>query len=334
MEIVATLGSETSTIHLTGVDAARKALPENSVLVTDENVVAAWPEFPGARRTIVVPPGEGSKRVPTYEFVLEALGEAGADRSTTVVAWGGGVVGDLAGFAAGTYMRGVPLVQVPTSLLAMVDSSVGGKVGVDLAAGKNLAGAFVAPKDVYVATEFLATLPEREFRAGMAEVIKYGFIMDAPLLDTLGGDLEALVARCIALKVRVVDEDPYETLGWRAILNFGHTVGHAIEHATGYGPVLHGEAVAIGMVAESRLAHELGLAPADLAGEVERTLSEHALPTRIPKGLTPEQLLDAMRRDKKARAGRLGFSLVSEPGRCTLVPNVPEEAVLRALSNS
>lgn len=334
MDIVATLGTEKTTIHLTSVQVVQDLLPQNAVLVTDENVAAAWPAFADTRKTIVVPPGEGSKRIPTYERVLESLAEAGADRSTPVVAWGGGVVGDLAGFAAGTYMRGVPLIQVPTSLLAMVDSSVGGKVGIDLAAGKNLAGAFVAPKDVYVATEFLATLPEREFRAGMAEVIKYGFIMDAPLLGTLGGDLEPLVSRCIALKVRVVDEDPYETLGRRAILNFGHTVGHAIEHATGYGPVLHGEAVAIGMVVESRLAHLLGLAREELSSEVERVLAQHGLPTRIPEGLTPEQLLAAMRRDKKAKAGRLGFSLVSEPGKCTLVPNVPEEAVLRALSNS
>lgn len=334
MDIVATLGTEKTTIHLTSVQVVQDLLPQNAVLVTDENVAAAWPAFADTRKTIVVPPGEGSKRIPTFERVLESLAEAGADRSTPVVAWGGGVVGDLAGFAAGSYMRGVPLIQVPTSLLAMVDSSVGGKVGIDLAAGKNLAGAFVAPKDVYVATEFLATLPEREFRAGMAEVIKYGFIMDAPLLDTLGGDLQPLVARCIALKVRVVDEDPYETLGRRAILNFGHTVGHAIEHATGYGPVLHGEAVAIGMVVESRLAHLLGLAREELSSEVERVLAQHGLPTRIPEGLTPEQLLAAMRRDKKAKAGRLGFSLVSEPGKCTLVPNVPEEAVLRALSNS
>lgn len=334
MDIVATLGTEKTTIHLTSVQVVQDLLPRNAVLVTDENVATAWPAFADSRKTIVVSPGEGSKRIPTFERVLESLAEAGADRSTPVVAWGGGVVGDLAGFAAGTYMRGVPLIQVPTSLLAMVDSSVGGKVGIDLAAGKNLAGAFVAPKDVYVATEFLATLPEREFRAGMAEVIKYGFIMDAPLLDTLGGDLQPLVARCIALKVRVVDEDPYETLGRRAILNFGHTVGHAIEHATGYGPVLHGEAVAIGMVVESRLAHLLGLAREELSSEVERVLAQHGLPTRIPEGLTPEQLLAAMRRDKKAKAGRLGFSLVSEPGKCTLVPNVPEEAVLRALSNS
>lgn len=334
MDIVATLGTEKTTIHLTSVQVVQDLLPRNAVLMTDENVAAAWPAFADTRKAIVVPPGEGSKRIATYERVLESLAEAGADRSTPVVAWGGGVVGDLAGFAAGTYMRGVPLIQVPTSLLAMVDSSVGGKVGIDLAAGKNLAGAFVAPKDVYVATEFLATLPEREFRAGMAEVIKYGFIMDAPLLDTLGRDLEPLVSRCIALKVRVVDEDPYETLGRRAILNFGHTVGHAIEHATGYGPVLHGEAVAIGMVVESRLAHLLGLAREELSSEVERVLAQHGLPTRIPEGLTPEQLLAAMRRDKKAKAGRLGFSLVSEPGKCTLVPNVPEEAVLRALSNS
>jgi 3-dehydroquinate synthase len=334
MDIVATLGTEKSAIHLTTVKVVEAILPRHAVVVTDENVAAAWPKFARSHKTVVVPPGERSKRIPTYERVLESLAEAGADRSTPVVAWGGGVVGDLAGFAAGTYMRGVPLIQVPTSLLAMVDSSVGGKVGVDLSAGKNLAGAFVAPKDVFVATEFLDTLPEREFRAGMAEVIKYGFIMDASLLDALGGDIRVLVARCIALKVRVVDEDPYETLGRRAILNFGHTVAHAIEQATGYGPVLHGEAVAVGMVVESRLAQDLGIAEAGLVDEVERVLIEHSLPTRLPQGLAPGPLLEAMRRDKKAKAGRLGFSLVSEPGKCTLVPNVPEEAVLRALSSS
>ncbi len=334
MDIVATLGTARTTIHLTSPEAARDQLPENAILVTDEHVAAAWPQFCAGRSTIVVHAGEQSKRLDTYERVLESLASAGADRSTTVVAWGGGVVGDLAGFVAGTYMRGVPLIQIPTSLLAMVDSSVGGKVGVDLAAGKNLVGAFVAPHHVYVATDFLKTLPEREFRAGMAEVVKYGFIMDAPLLDALDGDIGDVVARCIALKVQVVDEDPYETLGRRAILNFGHTVGHAIEHATGYGPVLHGEAVAMGMVAETRLAEDLGIAHSPLLPYLERVLTAHGLPTRLPDGLAARDLLGAMRRDKKAKAGRLGFSLVSEPGKCTLVPNVPEEAVLRALSNS
>src|SRR6185436_13759309 len=204
---------------------------------------------------------------------------------------GGGVVGDLAGFAAASYLRGVDYYQVPTSLLAMVDSSVGGKTGINLAAGKNLVGAFHQPRGVFVATDLLATLPTREFAAGCAEIIKVGLLGDAELfarlerapLTLVSGDLADVIRRCCALKARVVEADEFETAkdGGRALLNLGHTFGHAIEQVTGYGAYLHGEAVAIGLCAAVRLSQKLGYITAIDVGRVESTVAAHALPTRL-----------------------------------------------------
>jgi 3-dehydroquinate synthase len=305
-----------------------RAAGRRVVLVTDEHVATRQAGVLAALANDApvhqVPAGEGSKSLAELGRLLDFLAASRLDRSGVVIAFGGGVVGDLAGFAAASYLRGVDLVQVPTTLLAMVDSSVGGKTGINLAAGKNLVGAFHQARAVYVATALLATLPAREFAAGMAEVIKYGLIGDAGLWADLQrtplspGDerLPAVGRRCCAAKARVVEADEFETAasGGRALLNLGHTFGHAIEQVTGYGVYLHGEAVAIGLVAAARLAARLDLAAAELVGQVEAVLAAHGLPTRLSEPLPRAELLAAMARDKKVRAGRLRFVISPRPG--------------------
>jgi 3-dehydroquinate synthase len=257
------------------------------------------------------------------------------------VAFGGGVVGDLAGFLAATYLRGVPFIQVPTTLLAQVDSSVGGKVGIDLPEGKNLVGAFYPPTSVQIPLECLHTLPERELRNGSAEVLKYGLIQDAALWHELEEPLgvgtprlETVVRRCIELKAEVVAEDELETTGRRAILNFGHTIGHALEHRYEYGTLLHGEAISVGMVAEARLGELLGMTPAGTAVAIAKRFEAWGLPTTDPALQEPDSLIDAMRGDKKAQDGRLAFSLLEGIGACKLVEQVDEQVVRRALAES
>ncbi len=315
-------------VILTVLEDALARLPEDCVILTDENV-AAFAPLPREVPILVLPPGEATKSLYWFGESLGWLAKQGASRRTTVVALGGGVVGDLAGFVAAAYMRGVPLLQIPTTLLAMVDSSVGGKVAIDLADGKNLAGAFWPPIEVRIPLDALDRLPPRQRINGMAEVLKYGFIMDAPLLDA---PLD--VMRCIALKAQVVEEDEYETTGRRAILNFGHTVGHAIERLTGYGPVLHGEAIAIGMALEAELGESLGITQGGTALQVCEMLTRHGLPTRHGTTRDVEPMLAAMRGDKKAVGGRLAFSLLDRVGSCKLVADVPEAEVRRVLERS
>lgn len=289
-----------------------------------------------------VEPGEGSKTLEVYSAALEWLAMKGATRQATIVALGGGVVGDLAGFVAATYMRGVRLIQVPTTLLAMVDSSVGGKVGLDLPQGKNLVGAFYPPQRVCVPLDTLDTLPDRELTNGAAEVVKYGFILDATLLDAIGGRqvrpghprLEEIVRRCIALKAQVVEQDEHETSGLRAILNYGHTIGHAIEAVLGYQHLLHGEAVSIGMAFEAALGERLGITPTGAARTVSDALARQGLPVSLPPGLDRGALLAAMRRDKKATHQGLAFALLTGVGACKLVTEVGESEVLAVLGDS
>jgi 3-dehydroquinate synthase len=272
---------------------------------------------------------------------MRELADFGATRDACVFALGGGVVGDLAGFAAACWMRGIDLVQVPTTLLAMVDSAVGGKTAVDLPQGKNLVGAFHPPRAVFVDTGTLRTLPARELRAGFAEVIKYGAIMDAPFLDWLDANVDALlasytpvlaeaIARSCAHKAAIVERDPHEH-GERALLNFGHTFAHAIETEQGYGGCNHGEAVAIGMVLAARLAARLEMAPMEDAERLGALLARFELPVVVPAGLDPEALLARMRLDKKAQAGGLRFVLWDRAGAARVVSGVPDEAVLRVL---
>lgn len=307
-------------------------------LVQDENVAPRYGE--AARRSleaagyrvapIVVPPGETSKSLSRLGELYAALSAAGLDRDSAVVALGGGVVGDLAGFAAATYLRGVPFVQVPTTLLAQVDASVGGKTAIDLPAGKNLAGAFHQPSLVLIDLETLATLPEPEYRSGLAEIVKYGVIADReffeylelnrePLLAHYPDRLEHVVARSCQIKADVVGVDERES-GLRAILNYGHTVGHAIEAVAGYGAYLHGEAIAIGMAAAGRLSESAGWLPAADAARIERLLEGFGLPLRLREPLPEDALLAAMRLDKKSRGGELRFILAREIGRVELAP--------------
>jgi 3-dehydroquinate synthase len=314
------------------------------VVITDETVSGlAW--FPGLVAQVeggaskfsilTVPNGETSKSLEQVGILLSRMAEKGFSRRTVVVAVGGGVVGDLAGFVAGIYLRGVSLVQVPTTLLAAVDSSVGGKTGVNLPEGKNLVGVFHQPVGVWIDLDFLDTLVAREFAAGMAEVIKYGVIMDGAFLDELEKglpeDLGAMIRRCVEIKAAVVGNDERELTGRRALLNFGHTIGHALEQRSGYGELLHGEAVAVGMMGAIFLsAKVLGLAE----GEVERLgsiLKRHGLAT-THSGVTYEGLAPAMMRDKKATSDGLRWVLAERMGHCRAGCEVPEELVREAVA--
>ncbi len=311
-------------------------LPGDAVVITDHNVGRLYGErFAPDIRSIAVTPGEQSKNAASWAWLQSQLAIAKTSRATSVVAFGGGVVGDLAGFVAATYMRGVPLIQIPTSLLAQVDSSVGGKVGIDLPEGKNHVGSFYPPQAVLICVDVLGTLPEREFRNGMAEVWKYGFILDAGLVDLLrtrNFEVIDIVRRCVELKRDVVEADEFETLGERAKLNFGHTVGHAIEKLTGYGPVLHGEAISIGMVVEAAIGEAIGLTERGTGRVIEECLGSQGLPTTSIVLRDVEAFIEAMRHDKKARAGRLAFSLLTTVGRCKLIEDVPEKDVRTVLA--
>ena len=341
-------------------DGARLAASlrgRHALIVSDANVAPLYADrvaaaLRAARPALaigrfVMPAGEQEKSLARFGEALDALARLGATRDAAVVALGGGVVGDLAGFAAACWMRGIDVVQVPTTLLAMVDSSVGGKTAVDLPAGKNLVGAFHSPRAVFADTAALLTLPERELRAGLAEVVKYGAIFDAGFLGWLETHADRLlarddttlaeaIARCCAFKAGVVARDPLER-GDRAVLNFGHTFGHAIEAEQGYAgnastALNHGEAVAVGMVLAARLSASVLGAPATDAGRLEALLSRFGLPTAIPAGLSADALLARMRLDKKADADGLRFVLWDRAGVAHLVAGVSDEAVSTVLN--
>jgi 3-dehydroquinate synthase len=290
-----------------------------------------------------IPDGEEYKTLATVAGLYDAAFTGGLERGDAVLALGGGVVGDIAGFLAATYMRGVPFVQVPTTLLAQVDSSVGGKVGVNHPGGKNLIGAFYQPRFVLIDPDTLATLPSREVRAGLAEVIKYGVISDAGFFSWLEANIDRLlnlepaalehaIAASCRIKAAVVSADETET-GLRAILNFGHTVGHALEAVTGYQRFVHGEAVAIGMVAAARLAVRLGYFEPPGAERITGLVLRAGLPAEVPAGVVPGALLEAMRRDKKVVANRLTFVLPEAIGRVRVVRGVAAEEVLAVLKH-
>jgi 3-dehydroquinate synthase len=319
-----------------------------ALLVTDANLKPLAPEYVRtleavgiASQVAVVAPGEASKSLAHTEDLYDCLVEMRADRHTCVVALGGGVVGDLAGFAAASYARGLPLLMVPTSLLAQVDSSVGGKVGVNHIRAKNIIGAFHQPAGVWIDTRTLHSLPVRELRCGLAEVVKYGVILDAgffafqereadAILALDPGATRHVVARSCELKADVVSRDEREETGLRAVLNFGHTVGHAVEAVAGYGGAYqHGEAVAVGMVAESRLAERLGWIGPEVTERLISLLGRFRLPVEA-RGLEAEALLEAMTRDKKNRGGKVRFVLPRGLGRVELT-DAPTEADIRAV---
>ncbi|MGB3238640.1 MAG: 3-dehydroquinate synthase [Geitlerinemataceae cyanobacterium] len=289
----------------------------------------------------ILPAGEQYKHLDAIQGIYDTALENRLERSSTLVALGGGVVGDMTGFAAATWLRGIHFIQVPTSLLAMVDASIGGKTGVNHPQGKNLIGAFYQPRFVLIDPEVLQTLPEREFCAGMAEVIKYGVIWDAQLFENLeaAGAIDRLdcldaalladiLGRSCQAKADVVSQDEKEA-GLRAILNYGHTIGHAVESLTGYTQVLHGEAVGIGMVAASRIAMELGLW--DAAGDRRQfaLIEKAGLPTQIPDGVAVEDIIEALQNDKKVKAGQVRFVLPTQIGAATVSDGVTAEMIRR-----
>jgi 3-dehydroquinate synthase len=293
---------------------------------------------------LVVEAGETSKSVEVADHLWQKLLELGADRKTAIVAVGGGVIGDLAGFAAATFARGLPLIQAPTTLLAQVDSSVGGKVGVNLPGAKNMVGAFWQPRGVLIDTSVLDTLPEREYRSGLAEVVKYGVILDADFFAWLeahvsqinrrdSAALQQIVARCCRLKADVVEQDERELTGLRAVLNYGHTFCHAFETLTGYGQLLHGEGVAIGMDCAARLAERLGRVDRSFIERQRQLLESLGLSVQAP-AVDDKDVLALMARDKKSEHGRLRFVLPTRLGHVELVGDVAEVDVCCVLEEA
>jgi 3-dehydroquinate synthase len=335
-----------------GEACARLKLGSRGAIISDRNVARHYGR--AAQKTlekagfqtvsITVPAGERAKSLGTVQACYDQLAGHRLERNSFVVALGGGVVGDLAGFVAATYLRGVAFVQVPTTLLAQVDSSVGGKVGVNLKAGKNLVGSFYQPRLVWCDLDTLATLPLREFRAGLAEVIKYGIIYDAPLFDRLERDMPRLLARepktlasvitrCCEIKATVVGQDETES-GLRVILNFGHTIGHALEAISHYGKYLHGEAISIGQVAAARLsARVLGL-PASDVNRITKLLHRAGLPTEVKLTAPQRQKLSAaMKLDKKVSGGEIKFVLARKIGKVEFGQKVPGQIVEEILNS-
>jgi len=291
--------------------------------------------------TVLLPEGERAKTLEVAASTWERFLDAGLDRSSTVMALGGGAVGDLAGFAAATYMRGVNLVQLPTTLLAQVDASIGGKTAIDHPRAKNLIGVFYQPRLVLADTAALLTLPERELRSGLAEVIKHGIVLDAAYFDEVERDsaalvtrepaaLERIVAGSCRLKASVVERDEQEA-ELRHVLNYGHTIGHAIEAVTGYRRFAHGEAVSLGIAAEAGIAERLGLARPGVRARQVRLLEAVGLPVR-GAGEAPSLVVEALSRDKKAKDGRVPFVLAPEIGTFRLVFDVPTAVILDALT--
>jgi 3-dehydroquinate synthase len=334
-----------------GRECARLALSRRCVIISDRNVAPRYGQAAQGALTkagfaaalIIIPAGETAKSLRTLKACYDQLAAQRLERKSFIVALGGGVVGDLAGFVAATYLRGLPFVQVPTTLLAQVDSSVGGKVGLNLTAGKNLVGAFHQPRLVLCDLATLASLPMREFRAGLAEVIKYGIIYDAGLFRRLERDLPellrrdqrtlaAVVARCCEIKADVVRQDETES-GLRAILNFGHTIGHALEAISHYGKYLHGEAIAIGQVAAAKLSAEVLGLPAKEVERIERIFQRAGLPTQVKLNAPQRQkFLTAMSLDKKVSGGEIKFVLARRIGLVEFGHPVPLAVIEQTLN--
>ncbi len=340
-----------SLLHRLGAECARLKLGSRCAIITDTNVGRQYakPAYNSLIRAgfepslIVVPAGETAKSLKTVQSCYDRLASHRLERNSFIIALGGGVVGDLAGFVAATYLRGIPFVQVPTTLLAQVDSSVGGKVGVNLKAGKNLVGAFHQPRLVLCDLHTLGTLPTQQYRAGLAEVIKYGIIYDPALFARLERELPALlrrepkilaaiVARCCQIKAAVVGQDETEG-GLRAILNFGHTIGHAIEAISGYGKYLHGEAIAIGQIAAARLSAKLTGLPMKDVTRITDLFRSAGLPTQVKLNAGQRaKLFAAMKLDKKVSNGEIKFVLANRIGKVVWGQKVPLAAIQEVLT--
>ncbi len=337
---------------LDGIALATAERTKRLVFVTDNNVDRLYGETFQATLEqhsveaikLTVPPGEASKSLRVVNELYEQLLARGIDRQTTMVALGGGVVGDIAGFVAATWMRGIDLIQIPTTLLAQVDSSIGGKSGVNIPGAKNIVGAFWQPVSVFIDTSMLETLSEEEFTSGLAEVVKYGVILDAKLFKLLETQFESInqrdpavmadiVRRCCQLKADVVRQDERETTGARAVLNFGHTAGHALESVFGYGTWRHGHAVAAGMMIAARMALQLGRVKADFVERLSKLLRSLRIPQQFPEN-RHDELLAIMNHDKKARNGKPRFVLPTKIGHVELVDEIDSNLILSAMRQS
>jgi 3-dehydroquinate synthase len=321
----------------------------NTLIVTDQTVSSLYlntlADTLGARQpdVLVLPEGESQKSFETWRGIIDRLVETGALRDATLVALGGGVVGDLTGFAAATYMRGIQFIQVPTTLLAQVDASVGGKTGINHPGGKNLVGSFHQPSSVIIDTDTLETLPDKAFGAGMAEVIKYGAIRDAPFFSWLETHhaqilarepqaIASMIARSVRNKAEVVSEDEKES-GIRAILNFGHSFAHALETLTGYSRYFHGEAVSVGMVIATTLSEQRGICPAGRAARIRDLLHSFGLPVEWPAEVLPRDACTAMARDKKALSTGLRLILLEEIGQAVIDQGSEMRDIVRAIES-
>jgi len=331
--LVDTLGAEAKDLGL-GVACA---------LVSDSNVAPLYSaralkslRDAGFRPIeITVPAGEKSKSLEQVQWICERMIEAGLDRKGWVVALGGGVVGDLAGFVASIYFRGVPVIQAPTTIVSQVDSAVGGKTGVNAHNGKNLIGAFHQPRLVLADVDTLASLPGREFNEGFAEVIKHGAIRDRTLLDAVAAldrtNLQPIIRRNMEIKARIVSADEQERTGERALLNFGHTIGHGIEAAAGYGKLLHGEAISLGLVAACRISVAKAALSQAEADQITRLLRQYHLPTQLPGGIPAEAILASLKADKKFEEGAIRFVLCPRLGEAFVSKDVTIEDITRAV---
>lgn len=342
---------EPGALRRLGEVVAERVPGRRIALVTDEHVaprLGAWGCPDLGERRFVLPPGESTKSRERWGILTDALIDTGFGRDSAIVAVGGGVVGDLAGFVAATYLRGIPFIQVPTTLLAMLDASVGGKVGVDTPRGKNLVGAFHPPEAVVADPRVLADLPEREYRMGLAEAVKHGVIADAEyfgwmereaprLLERRPATLAHLVRRSVEIKAEVVSDDERES-GRRAVLNAGHTVAHALEQVSGYA-LPHGEAVGLGLLVEARIAEALGWCRPGVAERLRALLTVLGLPVRLDPAWRPDRVVEAMALDKKNRGGSVRIAPVADLGRVemrdgTWTAAVPPEVMRAAVAES
>ncbi len=311
------------------------------LIVTDENIYAIYADFLSkfSSSLLVLPPGESEKTFVNVEKICRKAVAIGLDRSSSLIAFGGGVVGDMTGFAASIYMRGIKYFQIPTTVLAMVDSSVGGKTGVDLPEGKNLIGSFWQPSQVFMDTSFIKTLPEREIRCGLAEIIKYGMILDKALftdieqniVGLLNRDLtlyERIIERACSIKASVVEKDEKES-GVRAILNYGHSFGHAIEKLSGFATFSHGEAVGLGMRISAKFAVLSGKLTAQEEARQNLLIDKAGLPSSI--SISPEALYSAMFSDKKAQGGKLRIILPRAIGEAEIIDNPAKDIIIEAI---
>lgn len=332
--------------YMTNLNLGKKALVvSNPTLFKHygEKVIASLESGGFEVTSCTLPPGERYKTLGSVQKIYDTALENRIERSSTMVALGGGVIGDMTGFAAATWLRGINFVQVPTTLLAMVDAAIGGKTGVNHPQGKNLIGAFHQPRLVLIDPEVLKTLPVREFRAGMAEVIKYGVIWDAELFSEMEQSkrldqmryikpelIDSILIRSCQAKADVVSKDEKEA-GLRAILNYGHTIGHAVESLTGYRVVNHGEAVAIGMVAAGQIAMELGMWQKEETERQDALIQKAGLPTRLPSGLDIEAVIESLQLDKKVKAGKVRFILPTQIGVVKITDQVPSDTIRQVL---